>query len=285
MDAFFGGGGSRGPRPRMRQGQDALIKISISLEEACFGVRRDINLETAIICDKCGGDGCAPGSSPRSCEVCKGRGEIQQVTRSFIGQVLTSRPCATCQGFGTTIPDPCGECAGDGRVRAKRNLEVNIPAGIDSGNRIQLSGQGEVGPGGGPAGDLYLEVRVEDHEYLIRSGDDLHLNLNVPMIASALGTSALIQTFDGEEEVAIKAGTQPDSVITIKGKGMAKLRTGGRGDLHVHIRVEVPTKLSKNERELLQSLSELRQESPRVLKEPLENEGGFFGKFRETFRS
>ena len=117
MDAFFGGGGSpRGPRPRMRQGQDALIRVTIELSEACFGTTREIGVETAIICTKCGGDGCAPGTSPRTCDICKGRGEIQQVTRSFIGQVMTSRPCGTCQGFGTVIPSACSECAGDGRA-------------------------------------------------------------------------------------------------------------------------------------------------------------------------
>lgn len=291
MDAFFGGGGSpRGPRPRMRQGQDALIRVTIELHDACFGVTREIGVETAIICTKCGGDGCAPGASPRTCDICKGRGEIQQVTRSFIGQVMTSRPCGTCQGFGTVIPSVCSECAGDGRVRARRNLDVKIPAGVETGNRIQLSGQGEVGPGGGPAGDLYVEIIVAEHDYLVREGDDLHIAVSVPMTGAALGTSMTIQSLDGELELEIKPGTQSGQIIPIRGKGMTRLRGGGRGELYAHINVEIPTKLSRKQEELLKEFAAERGDSEKSNKvtsrdSEAESGGGFFGKFRDAFRN
>ncbi len=161
MDAFFGGqAASRGPRPRMRRGQDALIRLSLELGEAAFGVERDLKVDTAVICTLCSGQGTQPGTSPTTCATCQGRGEISHVQRSFLGEVRTMRPCPTCRGFGTVIPDPCSECSGDGRVRARRSIMIAVPAGVDAGTRIQLSGEGEVGPGGGPAGDLYVEIDV-----------------------------------------------------------------------------------------------------------------------------
>ena len=286
MDAFFGGGGTpRGPRPRMRQGQDALIRTTIDLAEACFGTTREIGVETAVICEVCGGDGCASGTSPRTCEICKGRGEIQQVTRSFIGQVMTTRPCGSCQGFGTTIPQPCRECAGEGRVRARRTVEVKIPAGVETGNRMQLSGQGEVGPGGGPAGDLFVEFIVEEHDFLIREGDDLHVSVNIPMTGAVLGTSVTVQTLDGDVELTIKPGTQSGAVIPIRGKGMTRLRGGGRGELFAHIDVEVPTKLSKEEEQILKKFAELRGEKSQASQVRKSSDSGLFSKFKEAFRS
>jgi len=286
MDAFFGGGGnSRGPRPRMRHGQDALIRVDIELAEACFGTDRELNVETAILCTQCSGSGCANGSNLKTCEICRGKGETQQVTRSFIGQVLTSRPCAACQGFGSTIPTPCGECAGDGRVRSKRSLDIKIPAGVESGNRIQMSGQGEVGPGGGPAGDLYVEIDVADHDFLVREGNDLHVSVSVPMTGAALGSKVKIETLDGEIEIEIKPGTQSGSVLPIRGKGITKLRGSGRGDLFAHIDVLIPNKLSKKEEDLLHQFAEARGDKANSGEVKQRHETGFFGKFHEAFRN
>ena len=176
MDAFFGGGGGaapgggRGPRSRVRRGQDALIRVEIELAEAAFGVARELKVDTAVVCTTCGGEGAAPGSHPVPCETCRGAGEVAHVQRSFLGEVRTLRPCAACRGFGTIIPDPCRECSGDGRVRSRRTLTVKIPAGVDSGTRVQLSEQGEVGPGGGPAGDLYVEIHVAAPRHLHAAG-------------------------------------------------------------------------------------------------------------------
>ena len=167
MDAFFGGaaaGGGRGPRPRMRRGQDALVRLDVTLAEAGFGTTRELKVDTAVLCTTCAGSGAAPGSRPITCETCHGRGEVQHVQRSFLGEVRTLRPCAACRGYGEIIPEPCRECAGDGRVRSRRALNVKIPPGVDTGTRVQLTEQGEVGPGGGPAGDLYVEIRVQQHD-------------------------------------------------------------------------------------------------------------------------
>ncbi|CAM5248360.1 Chaperone protein DnaJ [Streptomyces narbonensis] len=145
MDAFFGTASQRGPRSRTRRGQDAMIRLEIDLNEAAFGTTKDIQVDTAVVCTTCSGEGAAPGTSAQTCDMCRGRGEVSQVTRSFLGQVMTSRPCPQCQGFGTVVPTPCPECAGDGRVRSRRTLTVKIPAGVDNGTRIQLAGEGEVG--------------------------------------------------------------------------------------------------------------------------------------------
>ncbi len=282
MDAFFGGGGSRGPRPRIRQGQDALIRVEVNLYEACFGVDREITLESAQVCPKCTGTGCADGASPQVCGICKGRGETQQVVRSVIGQVMTSRPCSNCQGFGSVISEPCRECAGDGRVRARQSISVKIPAGVETGNRIQLSGRGEVGFGGGPAGDLYVEIVESKHEYFIRDGHDLHMSVGISMSAAALGTSVSIETLDGPIDLSIKAGTQNAAKISVKGKGMVRLRSGGRGDIIVHIDVATPTKLSREEEDLLKKFAHLRGEKKGDAHVKT-HDGGIFSKLRDVF--
>lgn len=281
MDAFFGGG-NRGPRPRMRAGQDALIRIEVDLNEACFGTERDISVESAIACAKCDGTGCADGTQPQICNICHGRGETQQVTRSFIGQVMTSRPCGNCQGYGSVIPNPCLECAGDGRVRSRQTISVKIPAGVETGNRIQLSGRGEVGPGGGPAGDLYVEIVQTPHEFLVREGNTLHVALGITMAAAALGTTLTVETLDGPIPVAIKAGTQSGAAIGVKGKGVTRLRGGGRGDLFVHVEVHTPTKLNKEQEELLAKFAQLRGEKAGDAQME-RHDGGFFSKFRDAF--
>ncbi len=284
MDAFFGGGGgaNRGPRPRVRAGQDALIRVEVDLNEACFGTEREISVVSAVRCSKCEGSGCANASKPKVCEICKGRGETQQVTRSFIGQVMTRRPCANCQGFGSVISDPCRECAGDGRVRSRQNISVKIPAGVETGNRIQLSGRGEVGPGGGPAGDLYVEIVQKAHEFLVRDGNTLHVALTITMAAAALGTTLTVETLDGPIPVAVKPGTQSGATVPIKQKGVTHLRGGGRGDLIVHIEVHTPTKLTREQEVLLKKFAQLRDEKDGH-SQVQGHDGGFFTKFRDAF--
>ena len=284
MDAFFGGGQQRGPRPRNRPGQDALIRVEVDLMEATFGCERDLNVETAVTCGKCNGTGCANNSKPRTCDICKGRGETQQVARSILGQVMTSRPCASCQGFGSVISDPCGECAGDGRVRARKSIPIKIPAGVETGNRIQLSGQGEVGPGGGAPGDLYVEIVEIPHEFLIREESNLHISISIPMTSAALGTRVLVDTLDGKQEVEIKEGTQSGSVVVLRGFGVTKLRGSGRGDLIVHIQVLTPTKINKEQSELFKKIASLRGEGLDKVKINTNEEQGFFDKVKRAFR-
>ena len=282
MDAFFGGGGNRGPRPRMRQGQDALIRIEVDLHEACFGTERDITLESAVVCTKCEGQGTANNSSPSTCPVCKGRGETQFVQKSFLGQVMTSRPCNNCSGYGTVITDPCRECGGDGRVRARQTINVKVLAGVETGNRIQMAGRGEVGAGGGPAGDLYVEIVEKEHEYLVRDGDNLHVAIEISFAAAALGTTVDVETLDGPISLDVKAGTQSGSTIAIRGKGMTRLRSSQRGDLIVHVDISTPQKLSRKEEQLLKEFAELRGEKVGDVSMK-GNKEGLFAKLRDAF--
>jgi molecular chaperone DnaJ len=196
------------------------------------------------------------------------------VQRSFLGEIRTMRPCAACRGYGTIIPEPCRECSGDGRVRSRRSLTVKIPAGVDTGTRVQLAGQGEVGPGGGPAGDLYVEMHVRDHAVFTRHGSDLLCNVTVPMSAAALGTTIDLPTLeadvaseDSEVETSvpldIKPGTQSGTEVVLGGRGVPSLRGAGRGDLVVRVVVETPTRLDERQEELLRELAALRnEESP-----------------------
>ena len=280
MDAFFGGAGggaagaARGPRPRVRRGQDALIRLDVTLAEAAFGTTREVKVDTAVLCSVCHGDGAAPGSRPMTCETCGGRGETVQVQRSFLGEIRTMRPCAACRGYGTIIPEPCRECSGDGRVRSRRTLNVKIPGGVDTGTRVQLSGQGEIGAGGGPAGDLYVEIHVEEHPVFSRHGADLLCHVTVPMTAAALGTTIELPTLeadvaseDSEVEtsvpIEIKPGTQSGAETVLRGRGVPSLRGTGRGDLLVRMIVETPTRLDERQEELLRELAALRdEESP-----------------------
>jgi len=260
MDAFFGGGAARGPRPRQRRGQDALIRLEVDLMEATFGADRELQVDTAVVCPTCTGAGTAPNTNPEVCDMCQGRGEVQHVQRSFLGQVMTSRPCPQCGGFGTVIRHPCPECAGDGRVRTRRTLEVPVPPGVDTGTRIQLTGEGEVGPGGGPPGDLYVEILEQPHPLFTRHGDDLHCSVPLPMTAAALGTVLDLQTLDGPEQIDIRPGTQAGQTIPLRGKGVTHLRTGGRGDLIVHVDVQTPSNLEPEQEELLRQLARMRDE-------------------------
>ena len=284
FETFFGASqgasAQRGPIPRARRGQDALVRLDLDLADAVFGAHHELQVDTAVVCATCAGSCCRPGTSPRTCDVCGGRGVVQRVARSFLGQVMTSSPCAACHGFGTVIPEPCPECSGEGRVRSRRTLTVDVPAGVDTGTRIRLTGQGEVGPAGGPSGDVYLEVREREHETFVRRGDDLHCTLEVPMTAAALGTVIELETFDGAQEVDVRPGTQPAHVVTLKGLGVGHLHVGGRGDLHVHVEVQVPTALDDEQETLLRQLAALRgEERPEARLSAAH--GGVFSKLRE----
>jgi molecular chaperone DnaJ len=285
MDAFFGAGataGARGPRSRVQRGQDALVRLDIDLNKAVFGSEEELTLDTAIGCSTCGGDGAQPGTGRQTCLVCQGRGEVQQVQRSFLGQVMTSRPCVACQGYGSVLTDPCHDCSGDGRVRTRRTIKLKVPGGVDTGTRIQLTGEGEVGPGNGPAGDLYVEIRVANHETYTRRGDDLHCTVELPMAAAALGTTVKLSTFDGMQDLEIRPGTQSGDVVTLRGLGVTHLRHGGRGDLLVHASVQTPTRLTEDQEELLRQFAALRgEERPEGRLTPNK---GLFGKIRDAFK-
>jgi len=292
MDAFFGGAtgmGQRGPRSRIRPGADALVHLDLDLSETAFGVTREVTLDTAIRCATCAGAGTAPGTHPETCQTCSGRGEIQSVQRSFLGQIMTSRPCPDCGGVGTKITNPCADCGGAGRVRARRTVTIKVPAGVDDGMRLRMSGEGEVGPGGGPPGDLYVEIRERPHPQFTRDEDDLHCKVSLPMTAAALGTELTLATLDGEENLVIKAGTQGGTVQTLRSRGVPHLNRGvGRGDLHVHIEVATPTRLDAEQERLLRELAALRDEqNPQVtITNPVTaaNGQGLFSRLRGAFK-
>ena len=291
MDAFFGGGApggrGRGPRSRVQPGADALIRLQLTLEECATGVTRDLAVDTAVVCPECTGSGATPGSGTAMCDICAGRGEVQSVQRSFLGQVVTSRPCPNCRGFGEVIPEPCRRCQGEGRVRSRRDVPVNIPPGVADGMRVRLAGRGEVGPGGGPAGDLYVEVEEEPHELFTRDGADLHCTVQLPMTAAALGATLPLPTLSGTEELHVDPGTQAGTVRTLRGRGMPRLRSNGRvdgqGDLMVHVDVVVPTKLDREQTELLRKLAALRGEEQPDLT-GTRNGHGLFSRLRDSFR-
>ncbi|MBV7363911.1 molecular chaperone DnaJ [Actinomycetaceae bacterium TAE3-ERU4] len=279
FNTFFGGMGASGPVPRGRRGQDTLAYLEVTLEEIAFGSTRELNLDTAVPCQRCEGSCCEPGSSPRTCTTCNGSGSVVRLAQTMLGRMQTTVPCSACAGHGTVIPNPCSECAGEGRVRSRKKIRVEVPAGVEQGTRVRLSGQGETGPGGGPAGDLYVEFQELRHATLRRRGDNVYTEVTIPMTSAALGTVIEIETLDGMQEVVIPAGTQPGTSVTLDGLGVGRLQRRGRGNLIVIIDVEVPTKLDVQQRELLEQLANLRGEERR---QP-PNESGVFGKIREKF--
>jgi molecular chaperone DnaJ len=285
FETFFGAaGGARGGRPRSRRerGQDALVRITLQLGDVVFGVHRDLDVDTAIVCDTCQGSCCQPGTSPVTCDICHGTGHVQRQVRSLLGNVVTSQPCGSCQGYGTTIPYPCATCQGQGRVRSRRTVSIDIPAGVESGLRLQLPGSGEVGPAGGPNGDLYIEVTVAPHDVFSRDGDDLLATLEVSMPDAVLGATTTIESLDGPVDLEIRPGVQSGDVLTVKGRGITPLRGSQRGDLRVGVHVVTPTRLDAKQRALIEEFAaKTRAPSPQLA----EFHQGVFAKLRDRFRN
>ncbi|MDO5076048.1 molecular chaperone DnaJ [Corynebacterium sp.] len=282
--AFFGGGQPRGPRSRVQPGDDALLRTAITLEEAFSGVKKNITVDTAVLCDQCEGTGSESKSRAHTCSHCQGAGEIQEVQRSFLGNVMTSRPCPACQGFGEVIDDPCTKCHGDGRVKARRDLTVNVPAGISDGMRIRMAGQGEVGHGGGPAGDLYVEVITQPHSVFTRDGDNLHVTVRLPMVDAALGTEFEVTGLDGNPlKFHVAPGTQPAERIHVQGAGMPHLRAEGAGDMVAHMDVIIPKDLDSQSKDYLRKLRSHRADKVRV-QDSHQEEESLFSRLRSRFR-
>ncbi len=258
FDAFFGGspGGTR-RRRRVQAGADLRYDLTIEFAEAVFGVTKEIRFPTLVRCEVCGGSGGEPGAEPETCPECNGTGERRRVAQTILGQMVNIVTCPRCGGEGKIIANPCHACRGDGRVREERTLQVSVPAGIDAGQRIALEGQGEAGPRGGPAGDLYVVVSVNEHPQLVRRGTELYVEMPVTFSQAALGSTLTVPTVEGSEELNLPAGTQSGRELLLRGKGVPRLRGAGRGDLHVIVTVVVPGKLSRRERELIRQLDEV----------------------------
>lgn len=283
FDMFAGATGMRGraqgPVPRRRRGGDILRRTRITLRDVVFGGEQELTFDTAVLCEQCHGSCCADGTSPTTCTACGGSGHVQRVAQSLLGQVMTVAPCPTCDGHGDVIEDPCAGCSGHGRVASTRTITVRIPSGVEHGTRIQLRGQGEVGEAGGPAGDLFVELAVEEDELFVREGDDLIAHLTIPMTAAALGAQIPLETFDGERDIEVRPGAQSGDEVTLRGLGVTPLRRERRGDLRVKLAVATPTGLSDEERELLEQFAALRgDETKRGRRQ------GPFAKLRDAFR-
>lgn len=265
FESFFGGnpfGGGRSRRPSgPPRGDDHETVVDLEFAEAVFGVDRPVDLRTLVSCDDCGGSGAAEGTSPTVCGVCEGVGQVRQVRQSLLGQMVTTAPCGRCRGIGEEIADPCRSCRGEGRRAEHVSLVVRVPPGVEGGATLRLSGRGSVGPRGGPAGDLYVHLRVAESDAFVRQGDSLVAELPVTMLQAALGATVTFETLDGPRDLAVKAGTQPNDTIRLSGLGVPRANGRGRGDLHVVVRVDIPKKLSKSEAAKLAEVAAERGET------------------------
>ncbi|MEX0869776.1 MAG: molecular chaperone DnaJ [Nitriliruptoraceae bacterium] len=281
IDAFFGsafGGGGGGATRRSSQGRDVLVGVELSLEEVLTGARRDVEIDAAVSCDVCGGSGSADGSGAGRCQTCGGAGQVQRVVRTAFGQMATARPCPGCQGSGRAVGDPCVRCGGEGRRAEHRTVNIDVPPGVEHGDRLRISGGGEAGRHGAHAGDLYIEIHVSPHEVYERDGRDLLAEVVVPVTQAALGGTLSVPVLEGEErEVTVPPGTQPGDVLTLRRAGLPVKGGGRRGDLRLLVRVEVPTDLDDAQRAVLEELAELRGESRASAG------SGLFARLRDAF--
>jgi molecular chaperone DnaJ len=259
FDAFFSGMGGQaagGRHGRKPAGSDLRYDLRVTFDEAVRGIEKDLEFDMLDRCAICSGSGAEPGSTAVSCQACGGRGEVRSVRQTMLGQMVNVTACTRCHGEGKVVDRVCAACMGEGRSQRHKKIRVSIPAGIDEGHQIRLSGEGEAGVRGGPAGNLYVAVHVTPHVSLRRDGTEIFYEQQVSIAQAALGTRLRIPTIEGEEEIEIKAGTQPGTEIRLRGKGVPHLRRPGtRGDLHVMVHVSVPTKLSKKQRQLLEELA------------------------------
>ena len=281
----FGGGFSTGSRRQYnpnspRRGDDIEKVVNISLLEAYTGTTRDIDITRLETCQHCNGTGAKPGTKPETCPRCHGSGQVRQTQQSFFGQVVSITTCPDCHGAGTIIKEKCDECKGSGRIRKKHTLKgIKIPAGVERNRQFRLQGEGEAGINGGPAGDLFLIIDVEIHPDFERNGADLHTSLLLTYPQAVLGAETEIKMLDGKlEKISVPSGTSQGQILKLKGKGMPKLNSKSFGDLYAHVFIEIPTKLTEKQRELIQSLAE-------EMKTPIsENKSGFAEKLKNLFK-
>lgn len=282
FDAFFGGGGGspfggrRGPSGPPR-GQDMEVVVSIDFEQSVFGAQIPVELKLPQTCDTCDGSGAGEGTKPVTCVECDGAGQVRRVRQSVLGQMVSTSPCPRCGGMGEVITTPCETCRGEGRVTADKTYTVDVPAGVVDGSTLRLTRRGAAGPRGGGAGDLYVHLRVRPHDRYRREDDDLVTEVPISIAQASLGTTITLPTLDGDEHLVVPAGTQPGHEFVLRGRGVPRLQTRGRGDLRAIVRVEVPTKLSDAEAGLLRQFAEGRGEAVG------EGGTGLFSKIKSAF--
>ncbi len=277
FDMFFGGMGRQRNGPQ--KGNDLRFNMEISFKEAAFGVERDIQVPRTETCDTCAGSGSAPGSKLQTCGVCQGSGQVQYASNTPFGRIVQSRTCDKCQGSGKIIEKPCPTCRGAGQIRKTKTIHVKIPAGVDEGSRLRLTGEGEAGLRGGPHGDLYVYILVRPHKFFRREGNEVVCDIDLSFVQAALGDVIEVPTLDGSADLKVPEGTQTGTIFRIKDKGIPYLNGNGRGDQHVRVKVITPTKLNDKQKELLKEFAKQSGD-----KAPKAQEKNIFEKVKEAFK-
>ncbi|MFY3790486.1 molecular chaperone DnaJ [Ureibacillus sp. MALMAid1270] len=263
FSSFFGGGSSRRSDPNApRKGDDLQYRMNISFEDAVFGKQTEIEIPIEETCGTCNGSGAKPGTSPKTCSNCNGAGQINQTVETPFGRMVNRKTCGTCRGTGQIIIDKCSTCHGAGTVQKRKKIKVTIPAGVDDGQQLRVSGQGEPGKNGGPAGDLYILFNVKAHEYFERDGDDIYYELKLTFPQAALGDEIEVPTVHGKVKLKIPAGTQSGEKFRIKDKGVKNVHGYGQGHQYVIVRVVTPTKLTEKQKQLLRDFAEISRDIP-----------------------
>ncbi|KEO83792.1 molecular chaperone DnaJ [Tumebacillus flagellatus] len=279
FDMFFGGGGGRGQRNGPQRGQDLQYQMQVEFKEAAFGVEKTIEIPRWEECDTCNGSGAKPGTNVSTCQTCNGSGQQEQIVNTPLGRMVNRTTCRTCGGSGKKIEQKCGSCHGEGKVRRRRQIKVNVPAGVDTGNRIRISGAGEAGTKGGPAGDLFVVIVVRDHDFFEREGSDVHCEVPLTFVQAALGDEIEVPTIDGKVKLRIPEGTQTGKEFRLRGQGIPMLnRNSMRGDQYVRVVVVTPTSLTDKQKELLRDLASTMGE------ETHEQQRTLFDKLKDLLR-
>jgi molecular chaperone DnaJ len=275
FEDLFGGGGERRGRSRAQRGADLRYDMTLSFEEASAGVATKVKLPRQEFCEACNGTGAKKGTGVQNCQTCGGRGQVAY-TQGFFS---ISRTCPDCRGAGQIVKERCPDCRGQGRLEREKTIELRIPPGVDTGTRLRVAGEGEPGPNGGPSGDLYVVLEVQEHPFFERRGADLYCTIPLSISQATLGTELQVPGLNGDEKLKIPEGTQSGSVFRIKGKGLADPRGGGRGDLYYHVRVLTPTKLTREQRKLMEQLGYTIQ----IENKPADRNSSIFDKVKDIF--
>ncbi len=273
--SFFGGGRSRQQSRGPRKGDDVMQSFDVEFMDAVHGTKTEIKVSHDELCSHCKGSGAQNPSDVHTCSRCNGRGVVDAVQNTILGQIRTQTTCPSCAGKGKTVTNRCATCNGEGYTHVTSRVELNIPAGINSGQQLRVPGKGERGANGGPNGDLYIEIRVRPHKEFKRQGNDIHLTIPISFIDATLGTTVDVPTVQGDISLTIPEGTQPQTVLRLREKGVKDVRSGVLGDQYVHVDVKTPSKLSKDERDLYNKLRDLEKK----------NSEGFFAKFKKAFKA
>ena len=278
FDSFFGGGGSSQRRNGPRRGNDLEYNINLTFEEAVFGTKKEISITRSEVCETCHGDGAEPGTSAKTCPHCGGSGQVRVQRQTPLGNFVSTSTCDHCHGTGKVIDTPCHTCKGKGKVRKNRKITVNIPAGVDTGNVMPLRGQGEHGERGGSPGDLYIKIRVAPSKQFNRKGNDIYVDTHISMASAALGIEIKVPTVDGDVSYTVPAGTQSGTLFRLKGKGVPRVNSSGRGDQYVKVIVDIPKTLNEKQKEALKMFMEASGETVSDNKKEEKHKKGFFRK-------